>query len=65
MFKTYIVDSREYFLCGDTKKDFPFPESLLRFLYLDIMQFDPLVKRMAKSLEAYYPSRDEKYLGHL
>lgn len=65
MFKTYIADGREYFLCGDIKKDFPFPESLLRFLYLDIMQFDPLVKRMAKSIEAYCPTRDEKYLDEV
>lgn len=62
MFKSYITNGREYFLYDDTKKDFPFPESLLRILYLDIMEYDRLVKRMAKAIEAYYPSHDERYL---
>lgn len=62
MFKTYIANGREYFLCGDIKTDFPFPESLMRILYLDITKYDQLVKRMARSLENYYPSHDEKHL---
>ena len=63
MFKTYIVNGREYFVCDETKKDFPFPESLLRFLYLDSSQYDLLAHRMARSLEEYYPTRDEMHLN--
>lgn len=62
MYKTYIADGREYFIYGDIKKDFPFPESLLRFLYLDDLECGDLLKRVASSLGAYYISRDEGYL---
>ena len=48
VFKAYLADGREHFLYGEmgdsqaqlTKKDFPFPESLLRLLYLDIWAYD-------------------------
>ena len=47
IFKTYILGGREYFVYGERyapfehtnevkEKDFPFLESLLRFIYLDI-----------------------------
>ena len=49
-FKTYISEGREYFLFGEqeigdyaeTKKDFPFPESLMALLDLDIWALEPL-----------------------
>ena len=45
-FKTYIANRREYFCYGQntslTKKDFPFPESLLKLLRLDIWRYEPL-----------------------
>lgn len=48
-FKTYISNRREHFCYGrDTtliKKDFPFPESLLKLLRLDIWQYEPLLKK--------------------
>ena len=52
VFKAYLADGREYFLYGETgdsraqltKKDFPFPESLLRLLYLDIWAYDGQIK---------------------
>ena len=61
-FRTFIAGGREFFICGNMKKDFPFPESLLRLLYFDVLEFDQLVQRMGKHIEAYYQSRDEKYL---
>ena len=41
IFKTYIADGREYYeytADGEQtiKKDFPFPESLMSLLYMDI-----------------------------
>lgn len=63
MFKYYIVNGREYFVSDEIKKDFPFPESLLRFLYLDITQFGSMTNKLAKWLEEYYPTRD-KTLQH-
>ena len=62
MFKTYVADDREFFLMDGMKKDFPFPESLLRILYLDVLEFDQLVKHMAKAIETYYRSHDENLL---
>ena len=62
MFKTFIAEGREYFLWDDTKKDFPFPESLLRFLRLDLLEIDQVLKRMAKAIEEYYSTREERCL---
>ena len=65
MFQTYIANGREYFLFDGKKKDFPFPESLLRFLYLDFSEYDALTHRMARALENYYPSKNQKYLDEV
>lgn len=67
IFKTYLADGREYFLYGETgdsrtpltKKDFPFPESLLRLLYLDIWAYDGQIKRFDKLLRELYRTREE------
>ncbi|MBR2132783.1 MAG: hypothetical protein IJ955_09695 [Oscillospiraceae bacterium] len=66
LFKTYIANGREYyeFATADdekvqrTKKDFPFPESLLTLLYLDVFEIDRITKRMDKALRSFYSSRD-------
>ena len=65
IFKTYIDGGREYYEYTDAadreqtiKKDFPFPESLMRLLYMDIWELEPITKRMDKALLAFYQSRD-------
>ncbi|MBQ4428104.1 MAG: hypothetical protein II881_10230 [Oscillospiraceae bacterium] len=62
MFTHYISGGVEYFEYGEMKKGFPFPESLIRFLYLAMEPYDAELKRAGKALREYYPSRDEKYL---
>ncbi|MEY8261651.1 DUF6076 domain-containing protein [Oscillospiraceae bacterium 50-60] len=60
-FKTYIANRREYFCYGQntslTKKDFPFPESLLKLLRLDIWRYEPLIKKMEKALLRFYQTK--------
>ena len=68
IFKTYLADGREHFLYGEmgdsraqlTKKDFPFPESLLRLLYLDVWAYDGQIKQFDKLLMELYRTREEK-----
>jgi len=68
-FKIYIADGREWFEYGETenggwqkiKKDFPFPESLLKLLYLDIWSLEPITKRIEKSLLNLYQTKGEQY----
>lgn len=68
-FKTYIADGREWFEYGENeisgwqkiKKDFPFPESLLKLLYLDVWALEPATKRIEKALLNLYQSRKEQY----
>jgi len=68
-FKTYIADGREWFeYCEEeistsqrTKKDFPFPESLLKLLYLDIWSLEPLTKKIEKALINLYQTKEEQY----
>ena len=68
VFKAYLADGREHFLYGEmgdsqaqlTKKDFPFPESLLRLLYLDIWAYDGQIKQFDKLLMELYRTREEK-----
>mgnify|MGYP007063236106 CR=1 FL=1 len=68
VFKTYLADGREHFLYGEmgdsraqlTKKDFPFPESLLRLLYLDIWAYGGQIKQFDKLLMELYRTREEK-----
>ena len=65
IFKTYIDSGREYYEYTDAadreqtiKKDFPFPESLMSLLYMDIWELEPITKKMDKALMAFYQSKD-------
>ena len=65
IFKTYIDSGREYYEYTDAadreqtiKKGFPFPESLMSLLYMDIWELEPITKRMDKALMSFYQSRD-------
>ena len=65
IFKTYIDGGREHYEYTDAadreqtiKKDFPFPESLMSLLYMDIWELEPITKRMDKALMSFYQSRD-------
>ena len=63
-FKTYISNRREHFYYGRgtslTKKDFPFPESLLRLLRLDIWKYEPMIKNMEQALLRFYQTQDQR-----
>lgn len=63
LFKTYIDGVREYYEYTDAadreqtiKKDFPFPESLMSLLYMDIWELEPITRKMDKALLAFYQS---------
>ena len=65
IFKTYIDGGREYYQYTDAadrdqtiKKDFPFPESLMSLLYMDIWELEPITRKMDKALLSFYQSRD-------
>ena len=65
IFRTYIDGGREYYEYTDAadreqtiKKDFPFSESLMSLLYMDIWELEPITKRMDKALMSFYQSRD-------
>ena len=65
IFKTYIDSGREYYEYTDAadreqtiKKDFPFPESLMELLYMDIWELEPITKKMDKALLSFYQSKD-------
>ena len=65
IFRTYIDGGREYYEYTDAadreqtiKKDFPFPESLMSLLYMDIWELEPITKRMDKALMSFYQSMD-------
>ena len=65
IFKTYIDGGREHYEYTDAadreqtiKKDFPFPESLMSLLYMDIWELESITKRMDKALMSFYQSRD-------
>jgi len=65
IFKTYIDGGREYYEYTDTadraqtiKKGFPFPESLMSLLYMDIWELESITRKMDKALLSFYQSRD-------
>lgn len=65
IFKTYIDGGREYYEYTDAadraqtiKKDFPFPESLMSLLYMDIWELESITRKMDKALMSFYQSRD-------
>ena len=64
IFKTYIADGREYYEYASDgeqiiKKDFPFPESLMSLLYMDIWELEPITKKMDKALRTFYQSKEQ------
>ena len=63
-FKTYISNHRELFCYGRgtslAKKDFPFPESLLKLLRLDIWQYEPMIKNMEQALLRFYQTQNQQ-----
>ena len=65
VYKTYISEGREYYEISNTqqysvttKKDFPFPESLISLLYMDIWELEPVTKKMDKAIFSFYSSKD-------
>ena len=69
IFKTYIDSGREYYEYTDAadreqtiKKDFPFPESLMSLLYMDIWELEPITWKMDRALLSFYQSRDNNEL---
>ena len=65
LFKTYIDGGREYYEYTDAadreqtiKKDFPFPESLMSLLYIDIWELESITKKMDKALMSFYQSKN-------
>ena len=67
IFKTYIADGREYYEYAvdgeqNIKKDFPFPESLMSLLYMDIWELEPITKKMDKALRTFYQSKEQSDL---
>ena len=69
IYKAYITDGREYFVYGDsskpTKKDFPFLESLLEVLYLDVWKYEPIIKDMESLIRKIYQNDDVSYIYQL
>ena len=64
IFKTYIADGREYYEYAaegeqTIKKDFPFPESLMSLLYMDVWELEPITKKMDKALRTFYQSKEQ------
>jgi len=45
------------------KKDFPFPESLLSLLYLDLGTVELLTKKIDKAIREFLSSNDDRYVG--
>ena len=63
-FKTYLTGGREYFVYGETErteKDFPFPESLLHLLYLDIWKLELLAPKIGHALLELHQKREAQY----
>ena len=60
-FYTYFADNREYFVCDKKKRDFPFLESLTKFVYLDIWSLEPLFKKIDKALLDFYREQHFDY----
>lgn len=47
------------------KKDFPFSESLLSLLYLDLGPVELLTKKIDKAIREFLPSNDDRYVGEV
>lgn len=63
-YKVWIADGNEHFEYGNgqtKKKDFPFAESLMELLYLDVWSFGDLFEGMGKSLVKLYETKEQPY----
>lgn len=64
-FMIYIKDGREYFSYDRNgrhiRKDFPFPESLLTMVYLDIWTLEPRFRAIDRALMKLYSEKEERY----
>lgn len=64
IYKVWIAGGREHFEYGNEqtkKKDFPFGESLMELLYLDVWSFGELFEGMGKSLLKLYETKEQQY----
>lgn len=62
IYKVWISGGREYFEYGnEKKKDFPFGESLMDLLYLDIWSYNDLFEGMSGALVELYSSKEQRY----
>ena len=67
-FKVYLSRNKEHFAFGETEiapsplteKDFPFAESLLRLLDLNIWEYEPLIKDMEQALLRFYRTKEQQ-----
>lgn len=70
-FKVYLAGGREYFEYGTrrqaqtTRKDAPFPESLLALLELDSQALKPPLQKADRALRNLYDSHDPQYADTL
>ncbi len=60
-FQYYIKDGEEHFVFDREEKSFPFPENLLRILYLDMWKLEPMFKEMDKSLLDFMREKEWQY----
>lgn len=63
-YKVWAAGGREYFEYGKEqkkKKDFPFGESLMELLYLDVWAYSELFDGMGKALMELYSSKEQRY----
>ncbi len=69
LYKTFLSSDREFYIfmktgnaiITDTKIDFPFPESLMRLVYLDIGRLEPLFQKMDEALLSLFEYKDAQY----
>lgn len=62
------IERSELERCGQPtiiKKDFPFPESLLSLLYLDLGTVELLTKKIDTAVREFLPSNDDRYVDEM
>ena len=63
IFEMYVLDGREYFVYGErdgelTRRDFPFPQSLLLLLDLNVVEIETITHRVDRLIERFCRDRD-------
>ncbi|MEG2073920.1 MAG: DUF6076 domain-containing protein [Angelakisella sp.] len=65
LFKVYVADGQEYFVYNKndkpTKVSFPFSQSLLDLLYLDMSAYDDMFAEMSTAVQKLYTTRDDRF----